>query len=295
MLLAVIPISIVSKAAFLDKVPSIDLTTAKVANISSRGTLYEAFNIGSNSTDVQRQDLTNQITGKVIEWTLPVYEVDKDGDTFTVQTSSTNNDVGTFIKIKPRSAAEVQYLTGLKTDDTISIRGYITGVSIRSVNIEPAILVTANTSASNPINDNNNNTSDTIPTDHNSTQNNTKKDVTYSRPFQSKDFSNCETSIDFVKTNDNLTIHDIAQVGDANGNYAGLSSYSPDGAQLTLSKINDNKYSYEDGTGCKVIINYSTGNSFDLQISDKCYYDDKATIFRGLDQTVINGVYTKGE
>lgn len=146
-LLVVIPISIVYKVDTPSQSASalIDLDTAKIDNISSKGILHDTFEIGSNYTDVQRQNLEEQITGKVVEWTLPVYEISKISDnTYKIQTDGSNGDVGTFIVLSPKNSQEIKLLMSLKTGDQVSVKGYIKGISIRNIELSPAQLITGN-------------------------------------------------------------------------------------------------------------------------------------------------------
>ncbi len=145
LLIAIIPISIVSKANTAQKTAtaedSINLNTATIDDISSKGTLYETFEIGGDYTDLQRQNLAEQIKGKVVEWNLPVYEVSKNNSSYRIQTDSSNKDVSTFIDISPTTSEEIQYLNSLKTGDMVYVKGYIKDVSFRSLDLSPAMLV----------------------------------------------------------------------------------------------------------------------------------------------------------
>jgi hypothetical protein len=75
-----------------------------------------------------------------------VYEVKRSGKEYTISTSGFSNPflletptVGTRIKITPRGESEVKLLESLKTGDHFNVKGKVTGVSMRSVGLEPAV------------------------------------------------------------------------------------------------------------------------------------------------------------
>lgn len=116
------------------------LHNASPSDLSPSGDLEAKFEIMSDYTDVQRDNTEKEITGKVVQWTLKVYEVRKSNDYYRITTSGPNQ-VGTFISLYPQSTDEFTYIESLKTGDRITVRGYITGVTMRNIDIEPAILV----------------------------------------------------------------------------------------------------------------------------------------------------------
>jgi hypothetical protein len=121
------------------------IASAQPANIASSGQIAETFSLGSSSTDLQREDLEKQITGQIVQWNLPVYEVkrlDEKTSKYKIQTSSKGNSaVGAFVTIYARDDAEKQRIESLKTGDIVKIKGKITGTTMRNVNINPAVLV----------------------------------------------------------------------------------------------------------------------------------------------------------
>lgn len=116
------------------------LATASPSGLRPDGELERLFTLGSEHTDIQRENKEKEITGKIVEWTLSVYEVSRSGDGYRVQTHG-NNVVGTFTTIHPLSDSDRQKVEALKENDVITIRGYITGTSLRHIEIDPAILV----------------------------------------------------------------------------------------------------------------------------------------------------------
>ncbi len=115
---------------------------AAQVNGPSASELAPLFNPMSEHTDIQRENKEKEITGKIVEWTVPVYDVEKRGDGYRVQASTTSRSVGAFITVTPRNDEESAIIEALKEDDQISFKGRITGVTFtRDIEIEPAVLV----------------------------------------------------------------------------------------------------------------------------------------------------------
>ena len=124
------------------------LNHAQISALEPSSELAELFNLGSQNTDLQRENKLNQIKGQVVQWRLPVYEVQRNGDGYKVQTQATVNLgelqqklVGTFIYITPRNDADRKLIEALKTGDFIAFKGVIADVTMRNFEIKPAILV----------------------------------------------------------------------------------------------------------------------------------------------------------
>ncbi len=118
------------------------LADAKAASISPSGELAAAFNLMSDHTDIQRENLENEIKGQIVEWSLPVYEVRKSGEKkYRVQTSSGTNYVGTFLTLHARSPEEIAFIENIKTGDVIRFKGGITGTTMRNIDVAPALLM----------------------------------------------------------------------------------------------------------------------------------------------------------
>lgn len=116
------------------------LRSASPSSLSPTGDLKAKFGLLSENTDIQRENAEKEITGQIVQWTLEVYEVSKSSDYYRIQTSG-SNAVGTFVSLYPQSDEESSYIESLKTGDTITVKGYITGTTMRNVDIDPAILV----------------------------------------------------------------------------------------------------------------------------------------------------------
>ena len=125
------------------------LSDTPQSDIKPDGELYNIYKYGSNYTDVQRENKINEIKGKIVQWSLPVYEVRREENIYIVTTSersgflfSGNYVVSTKIHLSPRSSQEREYIESLKTNDMITIKGKIKGISFpRMIEIEPTIVV----------------------------------------------------------------------------------------------------------------------------------------------------------
>lgn len=131
-----------------------ELANAQPSPLRAEGELSELFALGSNNTDLQRDNKLNEIRGQIVQWQLPVYEVSRSGDGYKVQTQTSvrvgpfgQDLIGTFIYITPRDDAERRKIEALKTDDHILFKGRISGSSLRSLEIKPAMLVVQSTTA----------------------------------------------------------------------------------------------------------------------------------------------------
>lgn len=133
---------IVNEAPNVPQVPSdpfTELENESPSDLVPQGELANMFNLGSDNTDLQRENKLKEITGKIVQWQLPVYEISKSDDEYKVQTSG-GDVVGTFIYITTRNDQDKQIIEALKTGDTISFKGRIYDTSVRYLEIKPAIL-----------------------------------------------------------------------------------------------------------------------------------------------------------
>jgi hypothetical protein len=121
--------------------PKLDLGAAAVDGPSA-AELAPIFELGGKSTDVQREEKEKAIKGKVVEWKgLKVYEVGKRGEAcYKIQTSGTSDAPGTFVRTCPEDDATKTAIVALKTGDRIDVKGLITDVSMRNIDLDPAIV-----------------------------------------------------------------------------------------------------------------------------------------------------------
>lgn len=126
----------------------IELANALPSTLSAEGEISDLFALGSKNTNLQRDNKIKEIKGQIVQWQLPVYEVSRSGDNYKVQTQTGlrvghfgQDLVGTFVYITPRNNAERRAIEALKTGDPILFKGRISGSSLRSLEIKPAILI----------------------------------------------------------------------------------------------------------------------------------------------------------
>ena len=96
------------------------LKTAKIDKISPSGELYQIYSLGSNYTDLQRDNMTKELKDKIVQWTLPVFEVSKLSENkYKIQTDSGTlfgtKYVGTFTVVYTQNENEVRFIENLKT------------------------------------------------------------------------------------------------------------------------------------------------------------------------------------
>ena len=137
-----------------DSNPVAQLEAEPASDLQATGKLAEIFQFGGNATDVQRENAEAAIKGKVIDWQLRVFEVKRKGDNYQVITETSLAKLftgpataATRITLTPRDADERTTIEALKTGDQLRIKGRIKGVTLRSLNIEPAVLWTPPPSA----------------------------------------------------------------------------------------------------------------------------------------------------
>lgn len=117
------------------------------ANIHPTGELAEMFNPLSDHTNIQRENKIEEITGQVVQWTLPVYEVRKMDNYYRVQTITRSGGfnhepiVGAFINLYPRNDQDAAFIESLKTEDMVTIKGRIKGSRLRNIEIDDAYVI----------------------------------------------------------------------------------------------------------------------------------------------------------
>lgn len=122
------------------KKESVGLVAAAPENVDLAA-LAETFKIGGTATDLQRDAKEKEIKGKIVNWAgLKVYEVAAKGKCFRVQTSATDAAPGVFADACPPEGGSSAMFMALKTGSLISIKGKITGTSMRYIELEPAII-----------------------------------------------------------------------------------------------------------------------------------------------------------
>ena len=128
-----------------------ELSNASYSSLSPYGTLANVFNIGSDFTDLQREETLKEIKGQIVQWTLPAYEVDRDGKVYTI-TVLPGNNVGCYIVISNPDSQQLSRLKSIKTGENITFKGYIKGIRMRNIIISPAMLVLSDSNQSVQLN-----------------------------------------------------------------------------------------------------------------------------------------------
>ena len=136
--------------------PLAELEKAQPSALAPNGELAEIFALGSDHTDLQRENKFKEIQGSVIAWRLPVYEVSRSGEDYKIQTQSelgigsAEALIGAFVYVTPRNNNDRQIIESLKTGDLVSIKGIIDDTTFRNLKIKPAILVIDKSDSSDP-------------------------------------------------------------------------------------------------------------------------------------------------
>jgi hypothetical protein len=116
------------------------LRTNTVVDIEPTGKLYELFHFGSDNTDLQRKRMKDKISGKVVIWTLKVYDVSLETETiYKIQTSG-DNTVGTFVFLSPQTDKERDFIEGLKVGSIITVKGIVNDIVMMHIQLKPAML-----------------------------------------------------------------------------------------------------------------------------------------------------------
>lgn len=112
--------------------PAVDINPQKLATI---------FRLGSDFTDLQREDVLQDIKGKVIIWTVPIYEIKRVKDGLYKIVAVGDDGFGCIITLTANSPEERKYIHSLKTGNRIQIKGILTGeTTMRALDIAPAII-----------------------------------------------------------------------------------------------------------------------------------------------------------
>jgi hypothetical protein len=109
----------------------------------------ETFALGSNATDVQREDMKKALVGSVVEWDLVVYEVaysegryEVTSQPIPIKSQDVVQLVHVFAYLQAQGPDDDAFLRSVKTDDPIRIRGLVQDVFLRTmVKIGPGVVV----------------------------------------------------------------------------------------------------------------------------------------------------------
>ncbi|MDH2092053.1 hypothetical protein N5K21_25330 [Rhizobium pusense] len=102
--------------------------------------LADALSFFSSLTEVKKDEIKDAYRGKLVQWTLPVWEVSKRDDKFVIQTSS-GGAIAIFCNVTPETDDEAARIRELDAGDLVTCKGVVTGYTLGNVNLSPARLV----------------------------------------------------------------------------------------------------------------------------------------------------------
>lgn len=125
-----------------------EIRSAKVNPVTPEQ-ISEAFALGSDFTDLQRGIILKELVGSVVEWRLPVYEIElADGlykitsQPIPIKSKKAVQLLRVAVFVSPLSDADNDLMRKTKTNEIITIRGIVRDIVLRTVVvIEPAVLV----------------------------------------------------------------------------------------------------------------------------------------------------------
>lgn len=116
-----------------------DSQTTEISEIRPMGELEQMFKLGSPYTDIQRENKIAELKGKIVVWTLPVYEISKQDDNKYRVITNGDNYVDTKITLYIEDEKARKYVEALNTGSFLKFKGIIKDVSLRTFIIEPAL------------------------------------------------------------------------------------------------------------------------------------------------------------
>lgn len=135
-----------------------ELASLPPSNLHIEGELSDMFSIDSQYTNLQRENKLKEITGKIVQWRLPVYEVSRSGSIYKVQTApgfsqdeNSKNLAQAIVYLTPEGDEDRRKIEALKADDMLEFKGRISGASMRRLEIKPAILVVSQKKSPTPV------------------------------------------------------------------------------------------------------------------------------------------------
>jgi hypothetical protein len=104
------------------------------------GELAKVFTFLSDATDIQRSQLQHKIENKIVDWSLPVYDVSEQSENDIVVQTETGSFVGTFVHFRNPNESTKSRLIALKVGNILHFKGVVKDVFLRSLVIDPAAL-----------------------------------------------------------------------------------------------------------------------------------------------------------
>jgi hypothetical protein len=122
---------------------SVNISDIRKAEPESRmpsAELIDALSWTSDLTSVEKSRIKDEMRGKIVQWSMPVWNVTKDGDdNYVVQTAS-GSGVGAFCKVTG-SDQDQSFVKELKAGQFVTCKGPVSGYTLGNVNISPSVLL----------------------------------------------------------------------------------------------------------------------------------------------------------
>ncbi|TLX16686.1 hypothetical protein [Rhizobium sp. MHM7A] len=117
-----------------------EIKQSEPASTQPPAELVAALSWTSDYTSVEKDRIKDGMRGKVVQWTMPVWNVSKDGDeNYVVQTDSSAG-VGAFCRVASDDP-EQSFVKDLKAGQFVTCKGIVDGYTLGNVNISPAVLL----------------------------------------------------------------------------------------------------------------------------------------------------------
>lgn len=119
-----------------------DVIALEASSLSPRGRIADAFGLISEQTRLQREALETEIKGQIIQWTLPVYEVQNDDSRLLVQTASYDGNVDISCVVPDPTPDDLAKAMQLEPGQLITCKGRIKGARFMTgLEISPAAIM----------------------------------------------------------------------------------------------------------------------------------------------------------
>ncbi len=118
-----------------------EITNATPANLDT-AELAGIYSMISKSTKLQKENKEEEIKGKIVEWTVKVFNIKKREGFYRIQSSSSAKMPGTFVDLYSRNEKQKDIIEGSTGGDALKIKGIISGTTFTgNLEISPAVLL----------------------------------------------------------------------------------------------------------------------------------------------------------
>jgi hypothetical protein len=119
-----------------------ELISATASELGPSDPSVTAFGLFSHKTDAQKDAFAKEIVGKVVQWTLPAYDVSISSDELTVQTNVVDGRATAVCTVANPTATDEQNAAKLSRGDLVTCKGVVKGAgTLGTIEIDPAIIV----------------------------------------------------------------------------------------------------------------------------------------------------------